>query len=154
MVLPKYKARTALATEIAMVNRQRFNEAVAEGFYPCAPATVRGSTRLFDVNDIVTLRIYGRLLDEGMVPRAAGATACGLRTLLAQYPEAERVVHVTTSMGSPVWMPSDQFDKNAEMMSGMDIVSVREWFLKFTRARVIHELEQEAYTVGPRDDDE
>jgi hypothetical protein len=154
MPIPNLKARTALATKLAFVNRQRFNEAVAEGFYPCAPTTVRGSTRVFDVNDIVTLRIYGRLLDEGMVPRSAGAIVCGLRTLLAEHPEAERVVHVTTSMGSPVWLLSEHLNRDHEMMSGMDIVSVREWFLKFTRQRIIHELQEEANIVGSDDDNE
>ncbi|GJE46187.1 hypothetical protein [Methylobacterium soli] len=147
----KLKARTALATEIALVNRQRFNEAVAEGFYPCAPSTVRGATRLFDVNDIVTLRIYGRLLDEGMIPRSAGQVACGLRTLLAQHPDAERVVHVTTSMGSPVWLRADEFDRDATDMSGTDIVSAREWYLKYTRGRVIRDLEEESNALGSDD---
>ncbi|AWM88626.1 hypothetical protein [Microvirga sp. 17 mud 1-3] len=154
MTIPNLKARTALATDLAFVNRQRFNEAVAEGFYPCAPKTVRGSTRLFDVNDIVTLRIYGRLLDEGMVPRSAGLMACGLRTLLAQYPEIDRAVYVTNSLGSPVWLRAEDFDRDATHMSGIDIVSVREWFLKYTRERIIHELQEEANIVGSDDDNE
>lgn len=151
MPIPNLKARTAVATEIAMVNRQRFNEAVAEGFYPCAPKTVRGATRVFDVNDIVALRVYGRLLDEGMIPRAAGQMACDLRTLLAQYPEIDRAVCVTASMGSPVWMPSDQLDRSHTFISGLDIVSVREFFLEFTRKRVIHELMELNSIVGPDD---
>jgi len=152
MPIPTLKARTALATELARVNRQRFNEAVAEGFYPCAPPTVRGATRVFDVNDIVTLRVYGRLLDGGTTPRAAGTIACGLRDLLRQHPEAERVVYVELSMGSPSWLLAEEFDRDATHLSGLDIVSFREWRLKYTRDRIVFDLREEAATLG-RDDE-
>ena len=154
MALPKFKARTALATRIARVDRQRFNEAVAEEFYPCAPQTVRGSSRVFDVNDIVALWVYGRLVEEGMIPRKAGAVACELRALLKEYPEADRVVHVLDGFFSTIWLRREDLDPSAEFISGTNIFSAREWFLRFVRERVIHELEEEYNTLGPEDGDE
>lgn len=148
------KARTALATDIAMVNPMRFNEAVADGFYPCAPETVRGSTRVFDVNDIVVLRTYGRLTDEGLPPRSAGPMACGLRDLLRSHPDAERVVYVQISLGSPTWLLQEHFEKSSKWTNGVrffskvDIVSVREFYLKQTRARIVHMLTEESKNLG------
>lgn len=154
MAISTLKARTALAAEIAMVHRQRFNEAVAEGFYPCAPATIRGATRVFDVNDIVTMRIYGRLLDRGVVPRSAGIVACGLRDLLHQYPELETAVYVQASLGSPVWLRLENFDSTATRISGGDVVSFETWLLKNTRKRIIHDLQEEAAVLGAHDEGE
>jgi hypothetical protein len=148
MVIPNLKARTALAAEIAGVDRQRFNEAVAEDFYPCAPRTVRGAARVFTVNDILTLWVYGRQLDEGVPPRKAGRVACGLSELLAEYPEADRVVYITNSYGASVWHLSHDLPIENRRMGGGDIVSVKEWFLGPVRMRVIRELEEEANTLG------
>lgn len=140
-----------------MVDPLRFNEAVAEGFYPCAPATVRGSSRIFDVNDIVCLRVYSRLLDEGMVPRAAGPISCGLRDLLHRHPDAERALYVQIMMGSPKWLLPDELEQAASwtdgvrFFSGIDVFSVREFYLKQTRAFVVHSLQEENKNLGKDD---
>jgi hypothetical protein len=150
----KLRARTALAADIAGVNRQRFNEAVAEGFYPCAPRTVRGATRLFDVNDILTLWVYGQLLDQGVTPRHAGAQACGLRDFLSVHPGAERVVFVRISVGTPAWLDGKTFDRAWTHLSGSSIVSATEWHLKFPRERILHELAEWNTVVGPAESDD
>lgn len=147
------KARTALAAQIARVNRQRLNEAIAEGFYPCAPDTVSGASRVFDVNDIVALRVYGHLLDEGVSPRFAGPMSCNLRDLLREHPAAERVVYVKDSFGSGMWLRLEDFDRDDEFAPSWsnargDIVSFREWRLKFLRQRIVHELQEEVGGVG------
>jgi hypothetical protein len=141
------KARTALAAQIAGIDRQRFNEAVAEGFYPCAPPTTKGATRHFDLNDIVTLTVYRELTQAGAVPRAAGAIACGLRDLLRQFPDCERAVYVVPSLGGPAWQRAEDFNYSAthfdrgENMSA-DIVHFTEWRLHVMRERIAHYLEK------------
>ena len=154
MPIPKYTARTTLAAEIARVDRQRFNEAVADGFYTCAPKTVRGKVRRFEVNDIVTLWVYGRLLNKGMSQRVAGRSACELHALLVQFPETERAVQVTNSFGSHVWFRPEDFDFDSTHMGGADIEDFHVWSLKNKRNQFIAELREEARTLGRDEEDE
>lgn len=81
------------ACEVAFVNKQRFNEAVARGDYPCAPR-VEGRTRPFTARDVAGLWLYGHLTDEGIPPARAGELACKLVEVLRQYPDLEKVALV------------------------------------------------------------
>lgn len=143
-----HSARTKTACEIANLDPDRFNEAVASGAFPCAPPTRRGSSRVFDVNDIITLRVYSRLIDEGMIAKKAGPLACGLRDLLKLHPDAERAVHVVVGLGSSTWILRDDFDPDAADFSGSDVVSFREWRLGWSRTRIQRYLEDAAGVVG------
>lgn len=67
---------TGSAIEIARVNRDRFNEAVAAGFYPCAPQTRAGVARTFSEDDILALFVFGRLCAFGLAAKEAGPRAC------------------------------------------------------------------------------
>ncbi len=80
-----------LAMELADVNRQKFNDAVTKGAYPCAPETVRGSRRHFSPIDLVGLAAFGALTNnsrpnsgESLAPRQAGYMACSLVRRLKQ----------------------------------------------------------------------
>ena len=150
--MTKLRATMALAAEIAGIDRQRFNEAVAEGFYPCAPATVPGRARSFNILDLMALKLYGQLLSEGVTPRYAGNLACEFLGFLKCYPDTDRFVHVRSQMGSPVWMRAAEFDANATEMSGTAIISVREWRLERWRAYAVARLEDAALEVGPKDE--
>ena len=147
--MSKLKVSSTFATEIADVDKLRFNEAVASGLYPCAPATKAGAVRYFDLNDIIVLTVYRHLLHEGTLPRSAGPMACGLLDLLRQFPEAERVVWVKSSMGSDGWFLVKDFDRDAEIMpGGTDVVSFREWRLKFMRERISFKMEESAKLIA------
>lgn len=148
--MTKLKAKTATACEIASVNAQRFNEAVNAELYPCAPPTKRGASRVFDLQDIIALWVYGCLTEEGLPPRSAGEVACDLRDLLRQQPDIEDACHVRKSIGSSEWH-GPNFDRAATRLSGLEIVSVREWRFGSLRQRIALELEEEATHVG-RDD--
>ncbi len=146
-----YKAATALACEIAGVNADRFNEAVHAGHYPCAPRTTPGKARSFDVNDIITLRLYQRFLDAGMGAKAAGAKACDIRRFLVEHPQAEQVYVVQPSIGTPHYF--DYFDTRErhgpyEGAGALDIVSVEVWNLYYLRGRIVHEINEHAMTIG------
>lgn len=52
---------TVRAAEIVRMDRQRLNEDIASGIYPCAPATRAGKGRVWDENDLIALRLYGFL---------------------------------------------------------------------------------------------
>lgn len=68
-----------VALEIAGLDSQRFRDAVAKGFYPCAPETVRGARRMFGEPDLVALAAFATLTDGGVGYQVAGLIACQLR---------------------------------------------------------------------------
>lgn len=152
--MTKLRATMALAAEIANIDRQRFNEAVAEGFYPCAPKTVAGRARTFGLDDLLALKLYGEMLREGVTPRHAGSTACEFLAFLRCNPGADKALHVRSQMGSPVWLLPEHFDPNHTHMSGTAIISVREWRLSFWRDFAVAMLEDAANVVGAKDDSE
>ncbi|SIT81916.1 hypothetical protein [Pontibaca methylaminivorans] len=147
MITP-HSARTKLACQIAAVDPDRFNEAVHAGNYPCAPQTARGSARVFDIEDMVALRVYSRLLNQEIPPRRAGHMACGIRDVLRQHPGANRVVEIILSMGSPYYLRAEDFDCDATHMSGLDIMEVREFRLDLIRECIVRDLHAEAGIIG------
>lgn len=147
MTMPR-AARTKLACKIAMVDPARFNEAVHAGNYPCAPHTTAGTAREFDIEDMVALRVYSRMLEQEIPPRRAGHMACGVRDVLRQHPGTDRVLEVIMSMGSHYYMRSEDFDREATHMNGLNIMEVREFRLDVIRARVIRDLNREAGIIG------
>lgn len=90
--MPEPRFRTAVACRIARIDRDRFNEAVAAGNYPCAPRTDRGATRVFDLPDLIALHYYGRLLGLGIAPRIAGQWACELRHVVNREPDSNEII--------------------------------------------------------------
>jgi hypothetical protein len=146
--MPNLRARTKTACRVAGVDPDRFNELVAAGHYPCAPRTTAGVARVFTVNDIVALRVYAYMVDEGTIPSKAGPLACGLAVLLKVQPHTHRAVCVKPSLRSVEWLASEEFAFESTHMGGLEIISVREWRLEPIRARIVHELEEEAAVVG------
>lgn len=149
--MPEPRARTSLATQIARVDRTKFNDVVSDGFYPCAPPVGRGTARVFSVNEIVALTVFGRLLEEGVSARQAGPAACGLADLLREHPEADRAVHVVTSISSPMWLIPEHLSADTTHLSGLEIVSTREWRLATMRRRVLAEIEDFDAIKGDED---
>jgi len=80
---------TLTACEIAGLNRQRFNEFVAAGDYPCAPATEPGKARYFNELDLIALFVFARLVEIPEVSaKRAGRQACAIREKLETDPNA------------------------------------------------------------------
>lgn len=73
------RVRSKIAMRVCSVDRQRFNEAVSAKHYECPPSTVSGSARIFGEDDLLTLFVFGRLLDFGILPRTAGRLACAFK---------------------------------------------------------------------------
>ena len=64
------------ACDLAGVDPNRLNEAIARGDFPCAPVTIAGGRRVFDERDFVVLAIFGAMTGRGMPPRLAAEVAC------------------------------------------------------------------------------
>lgn len=149
--MPDPRARTSLATQIARVDRTKFNDVVSDGFYPCAPPVGRGTARVFSVNEIVALTVFGQLLEEGVSARQAGPVACGLADLLREHPDTERALHIVTSISSPLWMIPEHLSADTTHVSGLPIVSTREWRLANMRQRVAAEIDDFDSIKGDED---
>lgn len=67
-----------IAMRVAQVDRIKFNEAVADNYYRCAPTTVGSAPRDFDGTDIIGMYIFGRLNESGYPARHAGNYACAI----------------------------------------------------------------------------
>lgn len=79
------------AYKIAEVHPQRWREAVSAGNYPRAPEGIPFTGRRFREEDVIALRIYANLIDEGFPPRLAGRFSDLVLDGLESDPNAERV---------------------------------------------------------------
>lgn len=96
------RVRSAMAMRVVNLDRQKFNEAVANGQYPCAPSTVKGSARAFDSNDLLSLFFFARLTEFGLSASKAGKMACEM-AMCARDDTAEpatRIIYVHGSYAS------------------------------------------------------
>jgi hypothetical protein len=73
--------RAPLACRLASVDKNRFNEAVARGDYPCAPQTEPGMTREFTIADTIALFCWGQMTNITISPKQAGHFACEILNL-------------------------------------------------------------------------
>lgn len=154
--------RTAVACRLASIDRDRFNEAIAAGNYPCAPRTDRGSTRVFDQNDLIALYYYGRLLNYGMTPRVAGYWACELFHAVKSRPDTDEVVlcfdkseleHVMVSEDLEALEP----ERRSELLHGSAYFPIMQRVcvdVRAIRGLIKSEIERELAVIGPDDEGE
>lgn len=70
--MKNYRFKTSKACEITRVDRNQLNEMIASGRYGCAPSTTKGTSRVFDMSETITLYIFGQMVRFGIpTPRAA-----------------------------------------------------------------------------------
>lgn len=100
---------------LANVDRNRLNEAIARGDYPCAPETVPGARRLFGEADFIALATYGALTNRGIPPRLAGGVACRVRETVEQSTDAKLVALIWETNGLPYTVTPDITGALAEM---------------------------------------
>ena len=94
------RAKSKTACTIARIDPLRLNEAIHAGFYPCAPETRPGSSRVFNGDQIVSLRIYGVLLGLSLSAERAGAIACDAYSEFRGRDDVLMVVYVNTRAGA------------------------------------------------------
>ncbi|MBT3779995.1 MAG: hypothetical protein HOF91_08265 [Rhodospirillaceae bacterium] len=150
------RVRTALAARIARIDHQRYNEAVADDLYPCAPLTMKGSSRIFDSDDLLGLFIYGRLTTMGLPPRHAGRLACEAKGTLERNSEEERIVYVRSEADLHAMIPGSQYDPDHEKKGrgyrGLGrIVFTIEFYVDTIRDIIAKAIEDEQSILGEED---
>jgi hypothetical protein len=76
------KAKTSTACEITRMDPKRLNEIGSIGIYPCLPETRPGASRIFDRNDLITLRCHVIMRGAGIPESLCGKVACTVRDFL------------------------------------------------------------------------
>lgn len=154
--MPPKRLSTKYACRIARLDRQRFNEFVAAGHFPCAPETIPGRARYFDPDDMVTLWLFRELMEDGYNPAMAGHIACVVGHAARQNPTARAISFVRnyfgwggTAMASEAIPSASEWD-NA-ILGGTDIRSVTTFRIGKLREMIAHYTEEELSYVG--DDD-
>jgi hypothetical protein len=106
------RARTQTACRVARVDRQMFNEITMRNQYHCAPKAEPGTGRVFELDDMAALYVFGKLVREGMSREAAGAWACSFLEALRKraHNNAIAVVRVSFPNGAAHWVliPNDE----------------------------------------------
>jgi hypothetical protein len=64
--MTNFRFKAPIACQIANLDRSQLNEAIARGFYDCAPPTAKGSVRYFGLYDMVILTVFGQLIRLGL----------------------------------------------------------------------------------------
>jgi len=145
------KFRIQSACRIAGLDRDRFNEAVAAGKYPCAPEVVRGSTRVFDEIDLIVLTIYRIYLFQHPVP-LAGMLACKIHELLSQKPDEAEIVLFLLTNGAWKSTVGSTMGPHKRKRDGMAVLETRYVNVDNIREYVRREAREEARTLGAEDE--
>lgn len=150
------KLTTALACKVARLDRDRFNEAVAAGYFDCAPKTVAGRARIFYPEDMIALYLYRELMEDGYAREKAGRIACAVSTCARLNPDAKAISYVETYFGSSGdAFPADQVPASADwdetLFSGTDIRKVTTFRISKMKALIAHYTAEEISTFGPED---
>ena len=148
---------TSVACRVAGISRDRFNEYVAAGHYHCAPKTIPGRARLFDPDDMLTLFLFKRLMDDGFTVEKAGELACAIGAIAKEYPEERAICFVETYFRSgtaalPSSVPPPE-DWDHVLFSGTDIRKVTTFRIGKERDLVAHYTAEEAAIVGDPDEE-
>lgn len=119
--------RAQLACSIVGLDRLRFNDAVANGIYPCAPGTRAGSARVFSDDDLLPLFFFARLTDFGLSASRAGYLACEMariarhesvrdsdRIILLVGTKNERFVGAVTAYPESLQQAPEHYDPHHE----------------------------------------
>ena len=139
---------------IARIERNKFNQAVSDGLYPCAPETKPGSRRLFEVPDLIGLHFFARMTERGELPRIAGSIVCRIIDEVRQKPDAERV-YLAMAMNGANYSSSGDNSVNiavGNVFAGdVPLEEVRAFQVANVRKLVLAGLADEAGVVGEDD---
>ena len=159
MSTPK-RARAAAACRVARIDRIQFNNAVQSGHYPHAPTEKVGNTRVFDVDDMIALFIYGRLVYRGFTPALAGSHServrSALRTIEAQVDNGKErsktAVIAETIRGDSFCAPGNDVNLDADLLNESPIVATSIYHVENVRSLILKGLDEEAGIIGEDDE--
>ncbi len=151
----KPRLTTKAACRIVGFDRDRFNEQVAAGNFPCAPATVPGRARLFEPDDMIALYLFREFLDEGTDAKTAGKLACEIAHCARFNPEEPTIALVYTYFHTPQAFPAsavpDSSTWDEVLFSGTDIRKVLTYRIGKLRTMIAHWTEEERNVIGEDD---
>lgn len=155
--MPPIPKLTAMAAcRVARIDRDRFNEHVAAGRFPCAPETVPGRARLFDPDDMIALWLFRELMDDGFDAAHAGRIACAVATAARDNPDAGAISYVQSYFGGGTAVPTDAVpaasDWDNTLFSGTDIRKVTTFRISKLREMIAHYTDEERSVIGERDE--
>ena len=157
----RIKLTTKSACRVARMDRDRLNEHISAGRFPCAPETTTGRARLFDPDDMIALWLFRELMDDGLDAGTAGYTACKVAEAAREAPDAPTISYVEdyfrgargSSRGRA--FPTEQVPPpekwDSVFMSGTDIRKVTTFRISKLRAMISHYTEEERAIVGADD---
>lgn len=144
-----YQFRTKAACRIVGLEFSSFQDAIGRHLYPCAPATIAGAARTFDIDNLVVLYLYARLLGMGLTREGAGRAACELhRHIEDAQGEGLRLDLVDTGFGTFDAVLSKADDALPVMLNNCKVLSCWSHDLDHLRAYVKHMAAKELATVG------
>lgn len=149
------KLTTVAACRVAGIHRDRFNEHVAAGHYPCAPSTIPGRARLFDPVDMIGLCLFQKLMKDGFDASRAGSIASEVQLGARLHPESPAIAYVDFDMGSAIAAPAEEVPDASEWpttrFADREIRKVITFNVSALRKLIAHLTEDESSTFGERD---
>ena len=110
--------------------KYRYNEAVVDGFLPCAPDATQGVHRMFDVDDAIGAEIFGYLIGLGFSARRAGTLTCVAVDLKRSHKGPIIKIILTNEGGKPkaiaVSSYKQQIDSVAPVLIEFNLVTIME----------------------------
>lgn len=149
-------ARTAAACRIAHLDRQKFNDLMASGDYPCAPQTTPGVPRVFEIPDLIGLFVYARLTGEyNKTSKQASIIACRVVNQLHSKPDATHVLMSYSIAGAVFVSATSQPKKDCNPFANSDgsqmLLFSEIWNIQNVRQLVSEALEEELRVIGNDD---
>ncbi len=142
------------ACRIAEIDRDRFNEHVAAGRFPCAPATVPGRARTFDPDDMIALCLFSEMLGDGIDAGRAGAIACEVARAARNHPDSPTITLVEDyffpSIGNafPTEIVPPPEDWDRVLFNGTDIRKATTFRISKLRAIIARKTDDERSIIG------
>jgi len=150
------KLTTQAACRVAGLHRDRFNEHVAAGHFTCAPPTTPGRARLFEPDDVLALRLFRDLLDDGFNAATAGRIACEIATAAKLHPNEPTISYVQNYFSGGSAHPSSIVPAASEwdkvVFSGTDIRKVTTFRIGKLREMIERYTEEERAIIGEPDE--
>ncbi len=145
------------ACRVAQIDRDRLNEDIAAGYFPCAPRTTPGRARLFDPDDMVSLWLYRELQSDGFGKQAAGIIACEVGRKAREVPEADVITFVQTYFdraGGHACTHSEALSPEewqTHLLGGTDVRKATTFNIAKIRALIERYTEEERSVIGPEE---
>jgi hypothetical protein len=149
----KQQYRAALACRVVNLDRVKFNDAVANKLYPCAPSTVGGSARLFTEEDLLPLYYFARLTELLSISAGrAGRIACDLYDITrARGVDKDDRFSLLVGTKDEHIMPSKDYDPDHEYFGLGRIILRIEFNVKQVCEIIAEGLAYEASIRGEED---